>query len=205
MAAVAHQSKYPEIVDYLTDLVFKDPAQKVLWNDTGLQIWIGCNRAAHPEFATNMGFDAFLLLFDHGLQDTQTRWIHKDEDIMKLSYTFKIIDVDKTEQSWKEIALRLSKMVAFIEDCCEKERRLLISCDKGVSTSVTVLLAFLVLKRNIRYETALEHFKKIRLEVAPSYSMLRGITKLEYNLDQSKLKRLAERLHYSELMDLAHI
>lgn len=52
---VAEQCHRVEMAAYLRELVFQDPAQKVLWNEEGLQLWLGARDAAHPSFATQIG------------------------------------------------------------------------------------------------------------------------------------------------------
>lgn len=52
---VAKEHYQKNAAEYLNELVFKDPGQKILWNDEGLQVWIGAKEAASPEFATAVG------------------------------------------------------------------------------------------------------------------------------------------------------
>lgn len=52
---VAREHYQYTAADFLNELVFKDPAQKVIWNDEGLQVWLGCKQAAAPEFSTALG------------------------------------------------------------------------------------------------------------------------------------------------------
>jgi hypothetical protein len=71
-----------------------------------------------------------------------------------------------------------------------------------VSTGPAVLCAFLLLKRGFKLTSVLEHVKAIRRQIELSPSLLRGLQGMEESLSKKKLKRLAARLHTSELLDL---
>ena len=52
---VAAQCHRTQVATLLRDLRNQDPAQKVIWNSDGLQIWLGSKEAAYPGFATELG------------------------------------------------------------------------------------------------------------------------------------------------------
>lgn len=151
------------------------------------------------------GLDAFLVLNDHGIKDPSTAWLDKEAamgNVQHLAATFKVLDDDRTERSFRELLLRLRVLLDFMAECLEQNRRLLICCDTGVSTGPSVLLAFLLLKRRYRLLPVLQHMQRIRRQVKPTVSMWKGLQGLEDNLDKRKLQRLAQRVHNCQLLDL---
>lgn len=151
------------------------------------------------------GFEAFLVLNDRGEKDPQTQWLEREAAIGGIEYytaTFKMLVDDKGETSFQQLMLRLGPMLDFLTLCIDRNRKLLVCCERGVSTGPAVLCAFLLLKRGFKLTSVLEHLKTIRRQVELSPSLLRGLQGMEESLSKKKLKRLAARLHTSELLDL---
>lgn len=59
-------------------------------------------------------------------------------------------DDDRTEKSWHELALQLSRLVGFIDSALARRELLLLHCETGVSTSLAVFAAYKLLKRQVR-------------------------------------------------------
>lgn len=109
---------------------------------------------------------------------------------------------EKNDRPWKELILKLSVIMEFIGQCIDQNRKLLICCDRGISTSPTALIAYLLLKARYKVRTTLEHLQKIRREVKPSLSLMRGLEELEDSLSSKKLKRFDMRMKNCALYDL---
>jgi len=109
---------------------------------------------------------------------------------------------DKTGRAWKELILRLAQIMEFIGNCIDHNRKLLICCEKGISTGPTALIAYLLLKARYRIKTSLEHLQEIRPEVKPCPSFWQGLIDLEENLFVKKLKRFDMRMRACELYDI---
>ena len=113
-----------------------------------------------------------------------------------------VTDDDKTDRSWRELLLRLSVLMDFMEDCIAQNRRLLICCEVGISTCTSLLIAFLLFKRRIRIQESLDHIRDIRQQVRPSISMWKGLQAAEDGFDQKHLQSLEFRVKHSQLFDL---
>ena len=79
MLQVARDHHRTQAAELLNELVFKDPAQKVIWNDEGLQIWIGCKQAAAPDFATALGKD---MVASTSPANLSVAGVHKDTGVV---------------------------------------------------------------------------------------------------------------------------
>jgi len=84
----------------------------------------------------------------------------------------------------------------------EEDRRILIQCDYGNSSSPAILALYLLLKHNIRVEESLPLIAEARPRVAISQSLLRGIETCQRSLDGKKLDRLNQRLKKSDVLSL---
>ena len=120
----------------------------------------------------------------------------------RLIHFMQVADDDRTERSWGELVLRLAQIMEFIGQCIEQNRKLLICCDRGVSTGPVALIAYLLLKARFRIQTSLEHLQRIRREVKPSLSLWKGLEELEDSLSQKKLNRFDIRMKDCALYDL---
>lgn len=71
---------------------------------------------------------------------------------------------------------------AFIEQARHAGSSVLVHCQKGMSRSTTIVLAYLMKFANMNLINAFSHTKKIRPLISPNVGFMEQLLKLEFNL-----------------------
>ena len=73
----------------------------------------------------------------------------------------------------------------FIENAKQSGSSVLVHCQKGMSRSSTIVLAYLMRFADMNLISAFSHTKKIRPLISPNVGFMEQLLKLEYNLYQN--------------------
>jgi len=104
-----------------------------------------------------------------------------------------------------------SDLIPFVKDlvdklemdlCKSKDQKILIQCQDGVSTSPSIIMAFLLLKMNVPMELSFSRLKSYRPKVNPNSTVMDGLKDLENKLQQRRLDKKRQRLHESIVVSL---
>ena len=93
-------------------------------------------------------------------------------------------------------------MIAYIDQCVDAKRKLLVHCDTGISASFCVLLVYMLTKRRVRLKQAIDHVIAIRRQVCLTEGLALGLEEMQAEMDGRKLKRLENRLRTSTIVSL---
>ncbi|CAN6445874.1 unnamed protein product [Victoria cruziana] len=78
---------------------------------------------------------------------------------------------------------------SFIDDAKEKGGGVLVHCFAGRSRSVTIVLAYLMKKRNMSLIEALDHVKNKRPQIAPNEGFIMQLHNFEKSLGAKRTKK----------------
>lgn len=69
-----------------------------------------------------------------------------------------------------------------IETALSNNKRIYIHCEKGISRSATIVIAYLMKKNSWRFESALNYVKTKKPNIAPNSSFVKYLQTFEHNL-----------------------
>lgn len=92
-------------------------------------------------------------------------------------FTYKVIDVDDVES--EDLSPFFDECVKFISTALKAGGHVLVHCSAGVSRSATICLAYLIRKKHMKYEKALEHVRSLRPVVCPNSGFIQQLRSFE--------------------------
>lgn len=98
-------------------------------------------------------------------------------------FTYKIIDVDDVES--EDLSPFFNECVEFISAALKTGGHVLVHCSAGVSRSATICLAYLISKKRMNYEAALEHVRSLRPVVCPNSGFIQQLKDFEKSSSKS--------------------
>lgn len=81
-------------------------------------------------------------------------------------FSYTIIHVN--DDDWIDISGYFEECVAFIDIAVRRNEKILVHCSRGVSRSVTMVLAYLMIKQNMTYNDALALVRSKRIMANPN-------------------------------------
>lgn len=112
-------------------------------------------------------------------------------------------DEDVSRNSWDLLQEQLPSILAILNNIDDLDNCNLLICDNtGISTSASVLCAYLIIYKNIRLEEFIDICKEKRPSVNISLSMRRGLDQLQLSLDDKKLKKLNNKVRNSAMLSI---
>ena len=91
-------------------------------------------------------------------------------------FKYNIIHVN--DDDWIDISEYFDECVEFIDIAMRNNEKILVHCSRGVSRSVTMVLAYLIVKQDMTYDVALETVRSKRIMANPNDGFKRQL--LEY-------------------------
>ena len=165
-------------------------------------------------WATDRGFRAILSIYRPGRREARHLWleeletdasegiIDEDNDLKRMSFDLDVYEEDDTAASWERFAQAMPRMLAFFSMAVAEGRELLVHCETGVSTSATILVIYMLVKRRVRLDASIKTLKALRREVKISKSLHLGLERLQEEIDRRKLDRLDQRLRNSAVLSI---
>lgn len=80
-------------------------------------------------------------------------------------FKYELIHVN--DDDWVNISEHFDKSVNFIKECLSKNEKIIVHCSRGVSRSVSLVMAFLM-SEGMEYEKALESIRSTRPQANPN-------------------------------------
>jgi protein-tyrosine phosphatase len=87
-------------------------------------------------------------------------------DVYPKDFNYKIVNIN--DDNWVNIYEHFNDCVKFIDDAVQKDEKVLVHCQRGVSRSVSMVIAYLISKQNYTYDTALEKIRETRAIANPN-------------------------------------
>jgi len=109
---------------------------------------------------------------------------------------------DESDGDWDLLCTFLKDSLAFIDDCLENGRTILVHDDEGSNFATALLAIWMCTRKRIRTMDATKYLGEIRREAIMSKGMMRGVKKFQETLDTKKLKRLEQRLRDSDVVSI---
>ena len=103
---------------------------------------------------------------------------------------------------WKGILKILLRAHNFIHENLKKGRNVLIHCDEGTSTSVTVMMHYLMTKMQMRFPDAKQSIKKIRPSIKMLAELEEGLLEFEEEVARRRSAELEEKQKGSIMISL---
>jgi protein-tyrosine phosphatase len=198
-AKLSEEAGQSHIVAFIEQHIFHEPAQLIddYW---GGQVWLGSIEAGSRKWATQRGIQAILSIKQsHQLYNT-LRWL-EDNDAVAAMQELVITDHhDHSDKPWKELVKHLLKMSDFIHKQLMEKKVLLIHCDQGHNISATVLIHYMMTKRQMAFKDALAHIQSIRHHIHLQPSFLNGLQEFEEKVHQIRLERIRNKVRESVMI-----
>jgi ankyrin repeat protein len=109
---------------------------------------------------------------------------------------------DDSGGDWDTLCTFLKDSLAFIDDCIENGRNILVHDDEGSNFATALLVIWMCTRKRVRTKEAVKYLAGIRREAVLSKGMLRAVKKFQETLDTKKLKRLEQRLRNSDVVSI---
>ena len=101
-------------------------------------------------------------------------------------FTYNIIHVN--DDDWIDISNHFEECIAFIDKAITRNEKILVHCSRGVSRSVTMVLAYLIVKQGMTYDKALHTVRLKRIMANPNEGfknqLLKYVKIIEKDLDE---------------------
>lgn len=201
---VATENNCHEAAAIMQEYIFNEPAQCVLPGKGKLpSIWIGEHGAAEVRWYSDRDFKAVLTIYKPGRVFAKHLWIKDDDqDILWMKTEVAAEDDDRLPASWENLLAKIPDMIRFLDRAIDEGRELLITDDTGVSTSMALVIVYILIKRRVRLDSAIEQLTEIRRQAKLSESHYLGLKNFQDRLDQRKLIRLEHRLRESSVFSI---
>ncbi|XP_020832439.1 dual specificity protein phosphatase 4 [Phascolarctos cinereus] len=92
-------------------------------------------------------------------------------------YQYKSIPVEDSHKA--DIGSWFMDAIEFIDSVQARQGRVLVHCQAGISRSATICLAYLMMKKKVRLETAFEFVKQRRSVISPNFSFMGQLLQFE--------------------------
>uniref|UniRef100_A0A4X2KYT2 Dual specificity phosphatase 4 n=1 Tax=Vombatus ursinus TaxID=29139 RepID=A0A4X2KYT2_VOMUR len=92
-------------------------------------------------------------------------------------YQYKCIPVEDNHKA--DIGSWFMDAIEFIDSVQAGQGRVLVHCQAGISRSATICLAYLMMKKKVRLETAFEFVKQRRSVISPNFSFMGQLLQFE--------------------------
>jgi protein-tyrosine phosphatase len=200
---IAAEHGHDHIVSFLEQFMSKEPGQFMGKFSNG-EIWLGARDAAKRSWADGRGINSVLSLKeDPSFHYTGLSWTEDNDEVTSLQlWVLNAEDTEGNRPKWKGLMKVLLRAHNFIHDNLKAGRNLLIHCDEGISTSVTVMMHYLMTKRQMRYPDARKSIKKIRPSIAMLPEMEQALQEFEVEVDRRRVKEMETKQKGSIMISL---
>jgi hypothetical protein len=128
----------------------------------------------------------------------------KDQHFQLLPLILDLDDDDRGEDSWNEFTAHMQMLVISVAEAVGgEENTLLIIDETGDNLSAAVFCSFMLLKKQVRIESAVSMCTSARPSVSISMSIRRGLEKLQRTLDEKRLGRLRAKMRTAQSASIA--
>lgn len=110
----------------------------------------------------------------YDFKDTEHPFAHTCE---KQKKEFEYVRIDISDDPSEKISVYFKQMNDLIDRSLEKNKNVLIHCECGISRSASLMIAYVMHKKNIDHRSALAYVKRFRSCIKPNSGFIQQLSK----------------------------
>lgn len=96
----------------------------------------------------------------------------------KLGREFEYVRIDISDDPSEKISIHFKQMINFIDKSLQKNKNILIHCECGVSRSASIMIAYVMYKKQIDHRSAMVYVKRFRSCIKPNPGFIQQLSKI---------------------------
>ena len=126
----------------------------------------GYNSAKDLDCLNNVGISHVINLTSHKCPNLHTNKVEYSSFALADNVNFNLISV-------------LNQIIKTIQKKIKEGHKILIHCKMGISRAPSVMIAFLMMTKNMKFKNAFDYVQKINPKISPNLGFLMQLQKLE--------------------------